>query len=628
MLTKYEREVKYVKTIQSAALDRYNTYFSNDTCYRGLKNRCQVIDNAIDLRFPQNEAFISEIAPPVVRKDYYETNAFLVKYFENDPLVRLDSCGGTPQSNAENAQAVLMGNFTNTRFREECLMWAFDNMARYGTAVVFSQFNPTYRGTGLQTSYSKGGASPYPRIPTVGRKAVVNYSIHPLNYFQDPMGNSIGQSFYCGFIDQWYVSDLFKYQGDPHYIQNNLAEVIRECKKGQTDQFWYAGGLAEVKDHTRATINPIRMFMLLNFDGNEQDTTVYYCEIVNNTLIRCEPNDTDYGIIPLNTGVYFPRPDVWWGNCSVDMKIPFQNIKNWIINASVEGTMKQMDRMVLVRRGGGLNVADINNRHQFGGVVFYDGMEDPQRLIHPVQFQNTAGTDLDWLNREINQMVQESSPVVNLQNRYNEGGLNNGTLGAAQMIAGIGEVMFNFTMRHVGYFIERISETNLNLLIQNLSDSIPVKRSPTQNEEQLAKQNVLGEFLYKSYSSMLVNEKSDRVDKSNMINQVLNWKGTGNPAFQGINEKELVKQWLRSWIGSNADMSLFYDQNFQSQPPAPKDKIAVSINFKDLPPTGQIQAAAQAGIKLAPTDVIQGPLGVPAGSSPVPGAVVPGGGQV
>ena len=80
-LSQADIQGKYLKTITTACLDRYNTYFEDDVAYKGLKNRCGVIDDAIDLRFRENEAFISEIAPPVVRKDYYETNAFLQKYF-------------------------------------------------------------------------------------------------------------------------------------------------------------------------------------------------------------------------------------------------------------------------------------------------------------------------------------------------------------------------------------------------------------------------------------------------------------------------------------------------------------------------------------------------------------------
>lgn len=591
MLNQADIRSKYLSTITNLCKSRVETYFGSD-CYKGLKNRCSLIDDAIDLRFKQNEAFIAEIAPPVVNKDYRETNAFLHKYFENDPVTTFRAVGATPKENTDNIQALVSVNYMNTRFREECLLWVFDNMARYGSAIVFSQFNDNYRGAGLQTVHSPEGVTPYPRVPVAGKNAVCNYSIHPLNYFQDPRGNSIGRSYYIGFIDQWYVSDLFNYLENEMYIRENLEKVIKDCKNGHNEQFWYGGGKNDRPDYSRAVVNVVRMYTLLNFSENEADGTIYYVEMVADRMIRCHPLDIDGGIIPLNSGVYMPRPDVWWGNSSIDYKIPFQNLKNWLVNSQVESTMKQMDRIVLVRRGGGLSVADINNRHQFGGVVFYEGAEDPQKLMTPVQFNDTSLSNLESLNRDLNQMIQELSPVVNMQNKYNQGGLNNSTLGAAQMAAGIGEVVFAASMKNVGYLLERVSEVNASLLIQYMPDLVRLKKSDFDSETEIEKAKFLGEFVVKSESSMLVNEQSERMNKSNIINQVLNWAGTGRAEFQGINLTEFIKDWTRAWVGQNADIARYY-----------KEAVNNGMNMQ------QLQGVA-------------GPMGVGSNLSPPPQAPV------
>lgn len=570
-MLKREEIIRYLKTITTLFKSRYDTYYSSD-CYKGLKSRCQLIDDAIDLKFKQNEAFISEIAPPVVNKDYRETNAFIVKYFENDPLASFRPIGATPKSNSDNAQLLVNINFLNTRFREECLTWVFDNFARYGTAAIFSQFNSNYRGAGLQTVYDPNSASPYPRKQMSGKNAVCNYSIHPLNIFQDPRGNSLGKSYYIGFNDQWYVSDLFKYVDNEFYIKENVEAVIKDCKNGHSEQYWFGGNdrtQNDKPDFSRAVVNVIRGYTLLNFSGNDDDSTIYYIEMVYDRIIRCHPVDIDGGIVPLNTGVYMPRPDVWWGNSSIDYKIPFQNLKNWLLNSQIESTMKQMDRLVLVRRGNGLNVADINNRHQTGGVVPFEGLEDPSKLIYPVQFNDASLTNLESLNRDINQMIQETSPVVNLQNKYNQGGLNNSTLGAAQMAAGIGEVIFSYSMKNIGYLIERVSEANLSLLIQNMPDVIKLRRNDNESEFDLEKRELIGEFIVKAQNSMITNEQVTRMNSSNAINQVVNWTGTGRPEFQGIKLNEFIKDWLRSWVGQTADMTLYYQdvQNNGGQVP-------------------------------------------------------------
>ena len=613
--------LKNIKTITRYCKDRYTTYYDSN-CYKGLKARVQVIDDAIDLRFKQNEAFIAEIAPPVVRKDYLQTSAFLSKYFENDPLVTVDPIGNTSKDNADTLQVLLNCNFINTRFREEFICPCFDNQARYGTMVGFSQFNQNYRGVGLKTEYNgaTGAASPYPRNPTAGKMAVVNYPIHPLNYFQLANANNLGRNTFKGFIDEWYVFELIMLRGNEHYIQENIEKAIEAGKKDNREEHWYGGRVeSDVKaDYGRSTIHPIRLYTLLNFDENEADPTIYYVEIVGDTVIRCEPNDLDENIIPINTGFYYMRPDTWWGNGSTDTKIQFQNLNNWLFNSAVESTMKQMDRIILARRGSGLDVADINNRHVSGGFVFADTQDDLSKLMYPVQFNNPARPDLDWLNRELKQMIQDDNPVVNMTNKYNEGGLNNSTLGAAQMVANIGETLFVLPMKNTGYFIERVAEVNHIMLSQFLGDELMIRAQPTQDPKKIAKEKIIGEYVFKAKSTLLINEKSERINTANIINQFLNWGAVQNPQMQAIiknvNMTVLIEDYLRAWIGWNKDVSRYFDaataMNEIMAPPAPPQTGAPggappspggappSPGGKPPPPP---QAASQGAPNIPPT---------------------------
>jgi hypothetical protein len=571
-----------LQTITRYCKSRFTTYYESD-CFKGLKSRIDAIDDAIDLRFKQNEAFIAEIAPPVVRKDYLQTSAFLNKYFENDPIVTVDPIGETPKENADMMQTLLNCNFISTRFREECVNICFDNNARYGTMVGFTQFSTNYRGVGMKTEYSDeaGAPSPYPRNPTVGKCAAINYPIHPLNYFQSQHANTIGKNTFRGFIDEWYVFELILLIKNEHYLQEQLLEAIEKCKKGTRQEHWYGGRVdKDVKaDYGRSTIHPLRIYTLLNFEGNEGDPTIYYVELIDDKVIRCEPNSLDENLVPLNTGYYFMRPDTWWGNSSTDTKIQFQNLNNWLFNSAVESFMKQEDRMILTRRGSGLDVADINNRHQNSGIVFYEGNEDPSKLMFPVQFNNPARPDLDWLNRELKQMIQDDSPVVNMMNKYNEGGLNNNTLGAAQMVANIGETMFVLPMKNTGYFIERMAETCAVMLTQFLGDRILIREQPTQNPIEIAKRQIIGEFVFKAKSTLLVNEKTERVNTSNIINQVLNWGAVQNPQIQAIvqsvNIPAMIEDWIRAWVGWNKDTTRYFDRNkaielIANPPPPPQ----------------------------------------------------------
>lgn len=567
MLSPEDIVTKFSKTITNKCIGWYTHYFESKV-YKNFKARCSIIDAAIDGKFANQNSYVADVSPMIIRQDYNTSNAFLWKYFENDPIISLRSIGGTPQQNADTMKEILQNNFTVQNFREKTLLKLFDNLSRYGTTASFTQFDEMYDAGGVMTvDVGPDSASPYASVEEPGKKVAVVKSVHPLNVMMDPEANFQSDSQYIGFLDTWFVSDLFSLLDNDNYFQENLKKAIESCKKGQSEEFWYGGGDSEKMDHSRAIIHPLRMWTTLNFDGNESDNTIYYCEFVHNTLIRCHPAGVSKNKIPLQVGVYYPRPDMWMGNSNLEFKMAFQNLKNWIIGATIESTMKQMDRMVLVRRGGGISVADINARHQMGGIVYYDGMDDPQKLMYPVQFQNTARQDTDWLNREVNQMIQELSPVVNMQNKYNEGGLNNSTLGAAQMQAGLGEVLFNFPMKCVSFFLQRVGMVCTNTLQNNLGDTIPYRPSATQSQIMIAKRQILGEFTYCTESTYYTNEKGERIDTANMITTSLNWIATQNPAFGSLNMVEMLRDWIRAWKGTGTDIDKYL--NTQQQQPQP-----------------------------------------------------------
>lgn len=586
------------KTITTFCNDRIDSYFGHEKAYKALQRKVALLDDIIDLRFKTNESFIAEVALPVVRKRYKELRAFTRKYFEADPLFTCKPIDTTPLESARNLQLVLSMNMLSTRFREKCFHWLIDNGSRYGVYVCFQQYVEGLNAGGYQTQYSPNGASPYERVqtPAAVRKNVCNYPVHPLNYFQDPNANYYREANWKGFIDTWTVAELVKHAQSPFYIQKNIESVIKDAKKGQKDQYWYGGnGAAELRDYSRGLVNVRRMWTTLPFEGNEDDDTIYYVEIVGSRIIRINETEYDRNIIPLTIGTYYSRQNVWWGNTDLEEVIPHQNISNWLINTTIESTMKLLDRFIVVRRGNGINWSDVNNRHQLGGVVPYDGIEDPSKLIYPVQFQDRSLDHLDWLTREIKQSVQESSPVVNMQNRYNQGGLNNSTLGAAQMVAGIGDVLQSDCMNTFAFGIEEIGYNNTVILQQFLDDIIEV-RGAQNTYQQIEKREILGNISCTIESSMRTNDITEFTKQQNKITQLLNWAGTGRPEFQQINLAEMLKDWLRSGTSSYSNVEQYL---IPPQPVQPQMAMASGANAQPAPtqmPIGTSPQTSQMGM--------------------------------
>ena len=118
-------------------------------------------------------------------------------------------------------------------------------------------------------------------------------------------------------------------------------------------------------------------------------------------------------------------------------------------------------------------------------------------------------------------------------------------------------------------------------------------------------------------SSIPIDEEFD--DHANEMAEIKTWANT--PA--GIKAAEQNKDGF-------ANVKLHYQehkaalaaQQAQAQP-TPQKPVSQSLNFKDLPPAGQIQLAKEAGITLGPGDVAEPPPMLPGAPPAAPGAAAP-----
>lgn len=573
---------QFPDTITNAVIDRKSSYFDSVKVYKSLKKRCGILDDIIDLRFKSNDAFVAEVALPIGRKRKRELDAFIRKYFENDPLVTYTELPGTPEEFAKNRQMLVNKNWVSTHFRKNALHWLIDSLGRYGACCGYTQAVEGYGQGGKRLMYNVDGFGSYGRMPTQNtRKNAITYPIHILNYFCDVNSSYSNVKPFEGFIDTWTVAQLRMCLNDENYIAENVEKILQSCKKGTSDKDWYGGnGLAEKRDETRYTFNVNKFWGKLQFSGNEDDDTEYYIEFVDNKIIRIHESELDCNERPIKTGCLLTRPEVWWGNTDLEDVIPHQNVSNWLINTQIEGTMRLMDRFIMMPKGK-IDISAINNRHQLGGVVYYDGAFDPSREVFQLQQKDYALQNLDWLNRELKQSVQESSPVVNLQNKYNEGGLNNSTLGAAQMVASIGEILQSDMMQNVSWFIESVADVSANILTNVLDDQFMI---PSQNGGKVInKYEMMGDFECQTVSSLTMNDVQEFTDWSNKLTQFLNWMGTGHPAFQNINMERVVKDIVSSGFKKYGDP----DKYWNPQPQIQQQPMQGQIPQQGMPQQGQ-----------------------------------------
>jgi len=215
--------------------------------------------------------------------------------FANDPLITLDPTGDTSLENALNMQNVLNMNFKATLFRDRTFRKINSNLARYGSAVVYTDFSASRRPI-RKTKIVNGLAERVEEEEV--RHNSNNFSLDIRNYFQNPAIPDSWASDYSGHLQSWELSDFIdrSVNSPEDYIKENLELIIKRAKQDNIKD-------PNIKNPT-ATENKSKsmvvthMFTKMNISGNEDDQRIYYLEIAQDKIIRFQLNPYDLDIVP------------------------------------------------------------------------------------------------------------------------------------------------------------------------------------------------------------------------------------------------------------------------------------------------------------------------------------------
>jgi hypothetical protein len=589
---------KYPHAITTMCNNRKHQSFDSPQ-HKGLKNRVRQMDAYIDNAAPAVSTFISDITPPVIRKAYMEFSSVFGKFLETDPLFSVRRKNGISAKQEQSIQAVLSDNIEKTYYREKCLYWNTDHIVRYGTAFTYTFAVNDYNANALMTIKDENEFGTFKQVYGIGENAAISTPVHPLNAIVDPRSNFMVSPDYLGFLADISISNLSMLMDNPAYVAKNLKEILSESKKGLPDEHWFGGNdKSEVKDFSRGHSNIVYLWTKLPIEGNEDDPTWYAVEMIGGKIIRIEENTLDGGVIPLAISRILPRPYTWCGNSPLESKICIQNLMYWLINMQVESTARLMDRMVLYREGS-LDVEAINSRHQTGGFVPYGGQEpDLSRLIYSPQLPNVSYREVDWMVQEMRREDQDTSAMPSF-NPQNQGGPTNKTLGGAQMMASIGEMLAAEMIKQYAVGLKDIAKHQL-CLIRAISGDVITLSDGTQ----VPKEEILGNVSFTTKISNVYNYMREAIDSQNRLTQLINFKATKLPEFAAIKTSQFIEDWTRNNVKReniedyvDTVMLRQIEQNQMqaaSQPPAPP-----------MPPQGApMQGAPQQGPPAPPPGVV------------------------
>ena len=527
------------------------SWYKTSLCFKSLKKRFDKLKESADMAYNRGNSsynynvFASKVSMPLVREQMIARRAALKANFRADPLITVNPCGSTPYENAINSQQVLDSNLKITRFRETVLnRFVFDSLSKYGSAVTFAMLDNGMKKT-QKTVYD---GSRYAQQQIVKHsKTIKNIPVHILNYGQNPDVADSELSNFKFIYRRLFLSDMIALvkNSDGRYIHSRLAEVVKEAIQGmQSNKNFYA---KEQVSSKMIGMDVLCFWGTITIKGNEEDETPYYCEMVGDKIIRFQTHDLDNDIIPITCYSLDMRADWWFGNADAENVIPYENFINVMMQTTADQAMKAMERFIFYK-GGTINPALLNDAKRNGGFVNLDWKDDDRPLNAAFwEYEGRTGdiSAVQYVTQEAKEAAQRVTSKVDLARKANQGGIQNKTLGAAQMIEQQGDVKESDYLESVSEGIKHLGLVNLTMLQQFLSDKFKIRPKIQDAQRVLEKKEILGDFYFDVESSWSTNKQMESIRLQNIITGIYNFKGTKDPSWNNVNLVPIIRKWIQ-----------------------------------------------------------------------------------
>ena len=586
---------KYEKVIYDYCRSRIDTYFDSP-CFRILCNRMERLDNSIDMKSGKlKNMWNSKIHIPYGHEAYLMTRAVLKKSFSADPLISLSPIHETPWENANDAQDTLAQNFKSTRFRDLAFAKIIKQVARYGSIPVLSYFEHR------PASFKKTMNGPFgveQRMVTEIRQNVWNDALDPRNYFQNPDIAEPEASDYKGYIQRWNVSKLMGLvESMPeNYIKKNIKKVIEQAKVSVGQNGHYHA--AQPQDYHAHTTDIEHIYTTLNFEGNEEDETIYYLEIAGDNIIRIQDNPNDYNITTLTVYGLDKRAEYWWANSPVEKTFSTENAANILMSMTADNIFRASQNLIFYPKGK-IDTAAIDDRHKNGGFVPVDAeiLREFKTPLFPWQRQEISAAAVQYLMGELKEANQRTQAKPDVQRKGVAGGPQNATATAYQGMQAEADTLQWDYLSEFAVGLKDMGRVNMILLQQRLPDKLRVRPNPKEAARVLQKLNILGDYEYQVESSLTKNDQYELMRHQNALTWIMNMKGTGEQAYQRINIEKLVRLTMKKF-DLDVDMDEVYPEqaagNEAMMQGMPGASVAVPAQISATPVNAQLQLAGAA----------------------------------
>lgn len=523
---------KYEKTIVKYVHTRID-YYDKSKCKEQLKRRVARLNSSWDMvvsgkNSGTNQQLKGQMSYGLVKQQQLARRSLFSGNFRGDPLFTPRAIGNTPLQNALNMKDILQSNVEQTHFRPLVLMPCNSGVAKIGSAVVFTEYCNN-RQLGWRTVADPLTTSKRVYGVIKNTHNAVTYPINVLNYGQNPDVVDCEQSDYNYHIERWRLSELVNRikSNSNLYIKENIEKIIGDAKKSNNLSEYYhdSTGKQTAHDYGAVTVNDvIRGQFQINIDGNEDDNTVYYLEMIGDTIIRFQDNPYDMNMKCYTTICCERRDEYWWGNTPAEYSIGNENLLNLLLGLSTDNVIESMKKYIFFQKDAISPQAWMQSGSQMKIPVDVDKMTNMQNIFYTYQVPDTSsGLIKDVYSRTLaNDQLFSASP--NFNRPQDQGGPVNTTATAVNAEENKNNMLDSDILERLSFDWARVGEKQMIILSQFLGNFGPILVKPSQAEalRYIQKENLVGNYSTYMDTALQQTQQGELIRYQNMASWLLN----------------------------------------------------------------------------------------------------------
>lgn len=547
---------KYQKKISQYLTGRIDCY-DRSRCKAMYKARVERLNCSWDMTPPNSTKtrrgshsnMLIGLTYPLVKEQILVRRSIFTANYRPDPLYSLKAIGNTPREHAQNMQDILEANNEQMRYRQNTFIPGIDLVCRTGTAVVFTEYCE-YSEMGWQTIVDPIFGSRRVYGPTKNTKNAKSTSFDFINYFQNPRIVSSDASEIRGHVEPVRLSTLVsRYKQNPDlYIKENIEKVIKDIKKEhfKKDEYYTdQQGKESAKDFGSVNAFVRRGQAQIQLEGNEEDSTYYYFEMVGDTIIRFQDNPYDRNMNQYDIWTCEPRREYCWGNTPAEYSIQNEDAVNILNGLGLENAIEGMKRYIFYNQNAISPSLFRNAAHN--GKIPVDVSKDIalNNILYQYQPQDTALPAIDHAYRRLMENNQRVTSTPDLNRAPASGGATNKTAYAADAMVKIGSNLDADILEKFSHCIAKTGEKQTIVLAQFLGNFGPIMISPEQAESArvVQKAQIMGNWVVHMDTSAQKNNQGEIMRYQNIVTWLLNLASAGIPL--NTNFEPMVKQVLK-----------------------------------------------------------------------------------